>query len=751
MIPEPPSVSIVINTLNRGSLLRQAIESFDWLKYDGEFEVIVVNGPSTDNSAEVIDGFGARIKAASCEVANLSVSRNIGICMAEGDVVAFIDDDAVPEPEWLTQLTAPYIDPSVGGSGGLVYNHTGYEFQYRYCLMDRLGNPDLSPDAQMPHLSFPASSRFPHLLGCNSSFRRKALLEIGGFDEEYEYFLDESDVCLRLVDAGYIISQVGGAYVHHKYAPSNIRGENKIPKYRFPVIKNKIYFTLKHSRDFYSFDEILDEHRRFISKQRDEVGWAVDNGLLEGADAKALETDIERAQEIGMKRGLEGVKPEAMITKKKIATYSFPFKSFQPISVERPLTLVLVSKDYPPAFSGGIAIFTYNLAKSLAKLGHIVHVITTSPDINRVDFEDGVWVHRMVVEHSQLSAEATRARVPQHIWNWSATALKEAKRIGAHRKIDTVEAPIWDCEGVAFLFAREWPLITSLHTTLAHYLDSATDRLIDHSWMQDFGKPMLALEERLVMNADAIRANSVAIRREFETRYRCQIPDEMVRTIPHGLSDVTSWNGNKELRNLQGKTILFVGRLEPRKGIDTALAAAAVFLELVEDASLRIIGDDTLAIPGQSETYRQRFQREFGQKSWAQRVSFEGRVSDETLHEAYATCDIFIAPSTFESLGLIFLEAMQAGKPVIGCRAGGMPEVIRHGETGYLIDPGNSQDLAMRVVELLDDRELLTKMGAAARQDFEARFTSDRMASDTESLVDLALRRNSQSGKRATT
>ena len=67
-------------------------------------EVIVVNGPSTDNSEAVIASWGSRIRAARCDVANISVSRNIGICMAQGDIVAFIDDDAVPEPEWLAQL-----------------------------------------------------------------------------------------------------------------------------------------------------------------------------------------------------------------------------------------------------------------------------------------------------------------------------------------------------------------------------------------------------------------------------------------------------------------------------------------------------------------------------------------------------------------------------------------------------------------------------------------------------------------------
>ena len=95
------------------------------------------------------------MRAGRCSLANLSVSRNIGICMAQGDIVAFIDDDAIPEPEWLTQLAEAYADPMVGAAGGLVFNHTGYDFQYRYCVVDRFGNADLdmagpSPAAVVP-------------------------------------------------------------------------------------------------------------------------------------------------------------------------------------------------------------------------------------------------------------------------------------------------------------------------------------------------------------------------------------------------------------------------------------------------------------------------------------------------------------------------------------------------------------------------------------------------------------------------
>src|SRR5579859_7717820 len=175
------------------------------------------------------------------------MSRNIGICMAAGDIVAFIDDDGIPEPEWLTQIAAAYEDEEVGAAGGRVYDHTGYRFQCEYCLVDRLANADITLPGPMPQRCFPGSFKFPHLLGTNATYRRSALLEIGGFDEEFDYYLDETDVCLRMIDAGFVIRQIAGAFVYHRFKPSYIRDNLQICTYWYPVVKNKVYFLLRHS------------------------------------------------------------------------------------------------------------------------------------------------------------------------------------------------------------------------------------------------------------------------------------------------------------------------------------------------------------------------------------------------------------------------------------------------------------------------------------------------------------------------
>ena len=730
--------SIVINTLNRGTLLAKTLESFRWLKYDGEFEVIVVNGPSTDNSQEVVESWLPLIRAARCDVPNLSISRNIGICMARGDVVAFIDDDAMPEPEWLTQLARAYTD-GVGGAGGLVFDQSGYTYQYEYSTANRLANANWALKANAEHLSFPHSFEFPYLQGTNASFLRSALLEVGGFDEELEYYLDETELCCRLIDAGYIIRQLGDAYVHHKFAPSNIRDEHKITRYRYPVIKNKLYFSLKHGRPYKALPDILADNKAFSDQQCADVEFHIAGGRLPESERAVFQDQNERAWERGLARGLSG--SYEYITPEKQDRYAGTFLPFTALrTTAAPRCIVLVSRDFPPAHSGGIATFNKDLAESLAQQGHIVCVITQSPDFNRVDFEHGVWVHRMALRDMPLTDEAAALGVPQHVWNWSAIALEETARIASHRTVDVVEAPIWDCEGVAFLLNRAWPLVTSLQTTLHFWIDCHPEMRADRAWMATFGSVMLKLEQKIMLESDAIRAISAAIARDIEVAYAITLPRQRVVVAPLGMADIAPARatGAAVPAASDPVEILFVGRLEHRKGIDILLKAIPQVLASRPQVHFRIIGDDSL-VEANGKTFRQGFEAIPASTALAGRVRFEGRVDQQALLDAYQQCDLFVSPSRFESFGLIFLEAMRVGKPVIGCDVGGMPEVIAADVNGLLVRPGDADALAHAILRLVDAPDLRARMGEAGRTLFLERFTSQKMAEASAQVYATAI------------
>ena len=252
-------VSVVVCTYNRVDALGVTLDALRYQEF-AEFEVIVVNGPSTDDTSAVLDAWREDVKVVENPVANLSVSRNLGIRAAAGDLVAFIDDDAIPEFDWLADIVAEFERDSTGevaGVGGLVFDHNGTKFQFRFAASSRLGEPKLSDCRPFDELCLPGGFWFPYLQGTNAVFRRDILDAIGGFDETFDYYLDETDLCARIVDAGYLLRQIDDAHVHHKFLPSAMRNEKRVYTRWYPVIKNLTYFGFRHALDEVGEEAIL--------------------------------------------------------------------------------------------------------------------------------------------------------------------------------------------------------------------------------------------------------------------------------------------------------------------------------------------------------------------------------------------------------------------------------------------------------------------------------------------------------------
>ncbi len=177
-------------------------------------------------------------------------------------------------------------------------------------------------------------------------------------------------------------------------------------------------------------------------------------------------------------------------------------------------------------------------------------------------------------------------------------------------------------------------------------------------------------------------------------------------------------------------TVLYLGRLEKRKGIQDLFAAIPLVLAQQPNVHFIIAGADNSHRDGFQQqtglTYAAYFQQQHAQVT--SQVTFLGQVSEETLNQLYQSCDLFVAPSLYESFGLIYLEAMNYGKPVIGCRAGGIPEVIDEGLTGLLAEPEAPGSLATVILKLLQNPDQLREMGLAGRQRLLESFTHVQMA-----------------------
>jgi glycosyltransferase involved in cell wall biosynthesis len=182
----------------------------------------------------------------------------------------------------------------------------------------------------------------------------------------------------------------------------------------------------------------------------------------------------------------------------------------------------------------------------------------------------------------------------------------------------------------------------------------------------------------------------------------------------------------------QGRVVLAVGRWmadERYKGLDTLIRAVPRLLPAVPDLYLVAVGD------GDDRPRLEELAREEGV---ADRVRFLASLAREELMTCYAHCDVFALPSAGEGFGLVFLEAMASGKPVVGGAHGGSPEVLEEGVTGHLVPHGDVERLASVMRTLLADEGLRRRMGEQARLRVEHSFSFDLFQSRLTGILEEA-------------
>jgi glycogen synthase len=743
--------SVVINTYNRAEYLRNAMVSIAAQSYR-EVELIVVNGPSTDHTEDLLDaiaGSGIRFKRAKCPNRNLSESRNVGISGATGDVVLFIDDDAVAHRDWVGRLMARYIDPNVGAAGGFTFDHTGMSFQCRYTVCDKFGNArffdTLDPDTL---LNATSNFFFPSLLGTNCSFLRRTLERIGGFDEVFEYMLDETDVCARIVESSKKIITVPDAYVFHKYAPSATRTHERIPKSLMAPARSKAYFCFKHStsnpESLMKLD-VIAEIERYRKDIEFSNKWFLDHRKISPAHYSRLCQELSAGISDGLRLGIISAtnKPlsKSLGSARSPVSPSTPtFTRAQGLPVpERALKIYLVSQGYPPADTAGIARWTHECALELSSIGHEVHVITRSQGAaNHVDFRDGVWIHSVIDAFDDDFMYNAPVPIPSSVARRATAVLREIKRAEAIWGVDVVSAPIWDVEGILCCAHLDKPVVTSLHTTYKLAMQFKPEWKSDLQYKAKHVDKVIAAEAWLLANGRAILANSTQVIKEIDENYDGVLGRRaaQVTTIWHGVgAPVVTCAQRPSLDPAPARKlkILFVGRLEERKGPDQLLAALAQMPAVLDKIEVNFVG----SAQSENDPYRLKVVHQadvLRRKNPRLSLKFLGYVTDTELQQHYSSADVFVAPSRFESFGLVLIEAMRHGIPVIACDVGGMREIISDGVDGYLVKIEDTNQLAARLRLLIENATMRRQMADSARETYESRFTARKMAQSIEKM-----------------
>ncbi len=262
-------------------------------------------------------------------------------------------------------------------------------------------------------------------------------------------------------------------------------------------------------------------------------------------------------------------------------------------------------------------------------------------------------------------------------------------------------------------------------------------RLVVVAWGIDVWTPLPFLRRLALREADLVLAISRYTAECVETLQG--VPARAIQILPLAL-DPTFWdesqkpraNGNGRPASFpSGRVVLSVARLsaeEGYKGIDTMIRALPAIKEHVPNVQFVIAGD------GDDRPRLQALAREFGVE---EQVFFLGSLpaSSSELLYSYSNCEIFALPSKGEGFGLVFLEAMAFGKPVVGGAHGGTLDVIEDGVTGYLVRHGDVGQLASVLTGLLTDSQLRNDMGARARERVRTHYLFESFANELERVL----------------
>lgn len=214
-------------------------------------------------------------------------------------------------------------------------------------------------------------------------------------------------------------------------------------------------------------------------------------------------------------------------------------------------------------------------------------------------------------------------------------------------------------------------------------------------------------KEYVLKNADAVTVNSSATKKASYNLYR----RDDYRIIPMGIDMKMFKNAShqkkiREKYSIKKEFILYVGRLVKDKGIGFLIKAMPMVLKKFPEAKLLIVGE------GKDKAQFKDIVLKLGLDK---NVIITGWIDNKKVPAFFATSDVTVVPSFFEGLGIVAVEAIASGSPVIASNVGGIPDIIKHKKTGLLVKPKNSKEIAEALISILSNKESSMKMVKAAQ------------------------------------
>lgn len=384
--------------------------------------------------------------------------------------------------------------------------------------------------------------------------------------------------------------------------------------------------------------------------------------------------------------------------------------------------------------TGGMNVYVRELTRQLGQMGIHVDIFTRSQDdhVPHVLHELG-YGNRVVHVPAGPEHPIPRQELADHIPRF----VEGVKYFACEKGIqyDLIHSHYWLSGIAAEALSAAWggtPIVHMFHT-----LGEMKNR-IARSESEREGPYRIDGERQVLRRADRVIAATIA--EVTQLRFLYKAPANKLVVIPPGV-DVSHFYPipADEAKLYVGlkpddRMILFVGRIEPLKGVDTLIQAMSC-LQLTgkQRVHLAIIGGDPAASPREMSAEMARLQKLCDDLAVGQTVVFLGKRDQDKLPYYYSAAELVVMPSHYESFGMVALEAMACGTPVIASEVGGLAYLVKDGETGFTIPDQEPETLCEKISWLLNDDEMHQTMSQRAVE-YAQNYAWDKIASQ---IVDV--------------
>ena len=380
--------------------------------------------------------------------------------------------------------------------------------------------------------------------------------------------------------------------------------------------------------------------------------------------------------------------------------------------------ILMLSWEFPPQIVGGLSQHVFELSRSLVAAGNEVDVLTSSGEnLQENEIMDGINVWRVEPYHGGDERDFI-----DWVQRLNFALLEKGAILCNYKgKYDLIHAHDWlvAYAGRGLKNIYRMPLLATIHATESgrnNGLHTGNQRYIsDLEWWLGY---------------EAWKVICCSKHMKEELQHLFQLPEDKVIVIPNGIRpDAYEATGIKP--SIEGltfspreKIIFFIGRLVPEKGVQVVLEAAPEILGRFPQARFVIAGT------GPHGDFLKKRSRELGLQ---EKVIFCGYISDQARNEFYSSASVAVFPSLYEPFGIVALEAMISGTPVVVSSTGGLEEIVEHQVDGLKVYPGSPHSLAEQICLLLENEEWAASLAEKAYQK-AGTFSWDKIAQKTADI-----------------